>query len=240
MRARLARVGLVAVGLLALVGGLTPPAHSATYLLAEFVGEAELVAPLGYPCIGPGGTLDLGLCPHTKVDTPLTQSPLTLLTRIGSTHVTTTQIYPDLHHNKTTVAAIRSTTCVDEAVNVNKASKAPTHAGLCSFTIDTTPKPGGNTVAGNCGLSSGQVEVFFTDALGQTFHLDVHFIGLASKLVIEGHATKLTGTPRQVGLVVGVVEAVPPNKTLSGTGCNNKTARLFTIVGAIATVTTPN
>jgi hypothetical protein len=250
MRSRLARLGGVAVGLLALLGGLTPPAHATTVLDAVFVGTVILASPLGYPCTPVG---DISLCPQAKTNaddnittvTPpnilpgdvnttllhlvtwagLTQSPLTLP---GATPVPNPTHWPDFHHNKTTIVAVNQTACQDVAVNVTKLTKAPTHAGACTFGL--TANPLGNTVAGNCGLSSGQVRVTFTDFLGQQFTIDVHFVAIAGELIVEGHSTKVTGG--QTGLVVGVVNATPPLP--GGTeSCANKTATTFQLEGTV-------
>jgi hypothetical protein len=252
MRSTIVRLGGVAVGLLALVGGLTPPAHATTVLAAAFVGTATLAAPFGYPCVGTGATLtiDTRLCPtEGKMNNPnilapsdptdvlqlvrlathaaglLTASQLTLPGALGAVP----QHHIDLHHNRTTVTVTSvANQCVDVAANVSKPGKAPTHAGLCSFGPDPTP-PLSSTAAGNCGLSSGQVAVRFRDALGQDFDLDLHFLGLGGVIVFEGHSVKVTGGQR--GLVVGVTLAIPPIPTVTAGSCTNKTARTFTLVG---------
>jgi hypothetical protein len=271
MRSPLARLGGVAVGLLALLGGLTPPAHATTILAAAFVGTATLTGPLGYPCVGPGGalstgTLDTALCPTTKFNltpnanfltlpgsTATTASHLTNPTNLNRTilHLITAgviltnppltlpapfnvipQHHPQLHHNTVGVQLVAPilNLCVPLGLNINKPGKPLTHAGLCNFGAIVTPTLP-NTVSGNCGLSTGQVTVTFTDALGQAFTLDTHFVAVGGFLFIEGHAKKVGST--QTGLVVGFVVAIPPVPGTSTQSCTNKTATTFTLVGVV-------
>lgn len=256
------RGALVAVVVLVgLLGAPMPPAHGATVFTALFTGVLTFASPFGHACVGhapgPGGTSTIGtidplLCPSSLVGvhptngdltpTALTRPPLTLQT--GST--TTSQTYPDFHHNRTTIIALAASSCLSLAVNnVGKTltptltlttPKALTHAGSCSFVIDSTPKPGGNTAAGVCRLVSGQIEQFLVDSLGQVFSVDLHLLGVGAMSLIDGHATKLTDGQR--GLVAGWMEALPPIPVLTpDEGCLNKTARTLTILGALAMTT---
>jgi hypothetical protein len=232
MRSRLVRSGVTAAALGPFVmGGLAPPAHATTSMLVKVVGTMVLAAPLGDPCIGPGGTADPLLCTTrhlnmhptngdfvptalTVMDLPLPGDP------VPQGHI-------DYHHNKTNIAALFSITCVNVVSNLNKPGKAFAHAGACGLGLGAGTLP--NTIAGDCKNMSGQVILFFTDALGQTHTFDLHITGAAEKLVLTGHSKKVGST--QSGLVVGTLKVVPPNKATQGTGCTNKTARQFGIVG---------
>jgi hypothetical protein len=248
MRNRLARLGAVAVGLLALVGGLTPPAQAQTVLAAAFVGTATLQNPLGYPCLGTapiGGTptLDLRLCPATPLfgtKTVTIDNSLPLTTTVGGTTVTTPQPQVKVTHGangQTPVQLLAPTLplCVDLGVNVLKGTKPPAQAGLCTFGLTNGSLP--NTVSGNCGLSSGQVTVLFTDDGVQNYTIDTHFTAVGGLLILTGHSTKAIGGTK--GLVIGAVVAVPPLPLVGdGTSCLTKTAKTFTLVGVLVGVGT--
>jgi hypothetical protein len=234
-RSRSARLGGAAVALLALLGGVAPPAQGTTVMFVGFVATLTLATPIGYPCVGTGGTADATLCPapvgNTNVLPDLTLT-LDFTVPILGTTFTVPNPSVDLHHNKTTVTSLSSSVCADDAYNFNKPGKAPTHTGGCSFGLTVGSLP--NTVAGNCGLSSGQVAVLFTDDSGQAFFLDIHFLGVGGSLFLDGHFTKLTGG--QKGKVFGPIEAIPPLPPPGGDGsnCLTKTAKTFTLVAPIA------
>jgi hypothetical protein len=155
----------------------------------------------------------------------LTAIPLTLPGIFGAVP----QHHINLHHNTRRVVGLGQILCHDVGANVNKPGKAPTHAGACSFGLAVGTLP--NTAAGNCDLASGQVTVTFTDALGQAYTLDIHFIQVRL-LILEGHWRKVGTT--QTGLVIGALDPVPPIPGTSTESCFNKTARTFELVGTLA------
>jgi hypothetical protein len=257
MRSRLARLGGTTAAVVALLGPAAPPAQATTAAVVSFVGTVTLSGPLGYPCVGPGapaGTVDSGLCPQAKTNIDNNPNPhflftgdmnTTLLHMVGWAALTQSRLtlpgavptpnpahWPDFHHNRRAIVALSSLAggCVNQGTNVNKPGKAPTHAGACSFTLTAGSLP--NTMAGNCGLASGQAIVTFTDALGQAYTLDLHIAVISSLLYIGGHSKKV-GSP-QVGLFELVGNVIPPIPTVTAGSCTNKTATTFTLAGTAA------
>jgi hypothetical protein len=233
MRSKLTRLGVVATGLLGLLSTTAPPAHSATVMTAAFEATVVLDGPLDYPC---NPTVPGLPCPP-PAPTLVTDLPLP-----GEISPTFTNFHLDYGHNLRNIAGIAPVLCTDAAANVLK-DKAPTHEGDCGFSnpIPKEPVPSGNqnTVSGYCGLSGGQVTVNFTDALGQTFYVDLHFTGEATTLTFTGHARKRADG--QTGKVVGEGVAVPLPDVLvppSGNSCLSKTATRFTVVGTVTAETT--
>jgi hypothetical protein len=245
MRSKIARVGVVAFGLLALIAGLTPPAQAAGTVTIAFVGSATIGSGLSYPCIGSGTTVDTNLCPTTKVNPPtgvLPGNPLTTLSHLGflmASQLTlpapwnaVPQHHIDLHHNRRTITGLSFGACV--AAEVDSAKGVATDT-LCSVSLPVPFPPATlpNTVAGNCGLSTGQVTADVL-VLSLTYRVDVHFTALGGLLILEGHARKIGSS--KTGLVVGAVAAIPPTPVTGGGTCLNKTARTFTIAGSVVGV----
>jgi hypothetical protein len=245
VRCRLARLGTVAAGLLALVGGTTPPAHADTVMVTAFTGTMTLVTPLGYPCMGTapvGGTptVDLGLCPVIGKTVTIDNS-LSLTVTVNGTTITTPQLQPKIKHlsnNTATVASLSSSTCATADINVLKGVKPLAHINTgCGFTLISGSLP--NTVSGSCGLSSGQYTETFNDGLGQIDVWDIHFIEVDGFVLYDGHSTKMGGI-NTLGLIKGFGQAIPPlpGSLGDGTSCLTKTAKTFTLLGTLVGVGT--
>jgi hypothetical protein len=251
MRSRFARLGMVVVGVVALVGGLTPPAQAAGILSVTFVGSATISGGLSYPCFGatpgPAGTttfgIDTNLCPTTKVNPPtgvLPGNPLTTLSHLGflmatqlplpGTFGAIPQHHIHLHHNPRTISSVVFASCGAAEADSTKPGTVATDPACTSTPVPFPPATLPNTVSGNCGLATGQVTVDVL-VLSLTYRADVHFYGIGPFLFLEGHARKAGST--KTGLVVGLVAVVPPTPAdTPGQACENKTARVFNIVGS--------
>jgi hypothetical protein len=236
MKTTLSRLGMVAAGLVALLCTSAAPVGATTHLSAAFQGTMTLDGPFSYPCVG-ASAIDITLCPASPrlvTDLPLADD------------IVPTNFHIDYGHNKRHIISLGTTVCEDAAENLNKNDKAPTHVGACDLllTPKTTPTADDNTVSGHCGLVGGQCTLLFTDALGQTFLLDIHFTSVfpPPTLLLTGHARKLTGSPQQTGKLVGEAEAVPlpdnfPAPPPEGNSCLAKSATLFTFTAFIEVVT---
>jgi hypothetical protein len=224
MGVRLARAA-ASIGLLAGLATANPPAQATTTANIFFVGSMTLSGPLGFSCVGPGqpiGTVDLALC-STNIGTSV-DFDLPLPGPIG----TVPQPQATVTHNTRGVTGFASTTCVVVQGNVNKPAKPVAHTSFaCGFALDPVGSLP-NTVSGLCGELSGQVNLVFNDGLGQTYKLDIHFVGPGT-VVVEGHYTKMTGGG--TGLVEGTIDILPPLPFPGGGSCLNKTATTFTLIG---------
>ena len=214
---RLTRLAAVAVGVLAMVGAVTTPAHANTTAEITFTGTATVTGGIGYP-----NTLPI------PPETPTTQclDPLPDGNPVPNCHTHYT------HHQRS--VSFFSDNCVDAGVNVGKLTKVPAFAGPCSIVAPT------GYVTGHCGLSGGQVTGTYVSSEPQVFEFNVHFSGVGGELVITGHVTKpSTG---QSGKITAVVTAVPvietPVLTTPNQSCTNKTQEDFNIVGEATGVTT--
>lgn len=241
MRSKFARLGVVAAGLLALIGGITPPAQATTVGAVVFTGTATLDGPLGYPCAdSTQPDLNFPKCPQGTLPgsggSPLiltTNSlPLDILDITNPLSITTTvelgQL-PYIHGGNARGVSFGSLVCVTAGVNVLKPGKPTTHANAgCSIAAS-------GTVRGWCGLSTGKTTGTATDGLGQTYAIDTHFYGVGSMLFVNGHYTKANGDK---GWVRGVVNATPPPGpgTPPTNSCSSKTATTFIVTGAVALV----
>ena len=232
MRSRLARLGLLGVGVLALLGSTTPPAQAHTDAVATFQAVATLDGGLDYPCIlgpDPDGTLTGLPCPPTPItgfDLPLQGQPVNT-----NTHVEWTG-------NRRGVS-ILSTVCTSEGVQgLNKPSPGP-FVHTCTIATGQNPNGKQNYVRGHCGLSGGQVYVTLTDSLGQTYDADIHFTSTATVINFTGHWRK-RGVPSQHGKIVGTNTALAAGEPLTTTNsCTNKTARIFNLTGSFAVTQDP-
>jgi hypothetical protein len=250
MRSRLVRLGTVAISLLALIGTTTPPAEATTVLEAVFVGSITLLTPIGYPCIGGGTigvtTLDTSLCPPPVGMTVTLDTHLPLTTILpGGITVTTPQPQLKITHlnNVATIVGFGASPCIVVEVNnpVTKPGPTPgtnkplTHLNLgCSVLLTTGSLP--NTLSGDCWMNSGQVAQLFNDGLGNIYMIDMQFLAVLGYFIVSGHSVKLTGGQR--GLLVGIMELLPPQPPPIGDGssCFTKTARAFTVIGTLALV----
>ena len=225
MRSRLARLGLLGVGVVALLGNTTPPASAHTDAVVTFIGTAILDGGLDAPCVlgpDPNGTLTGLPCPPTPttvLDLPLQGYPVNT-----NTHV-------EWMGNRRGVFISSSLCTVEGVQGLNKPSPGPyTHP--CDFTSGAGPLP--NYVLGHCGLSGGQVFVTLSDALGQIFDADIHFTSTVT-ITFTGHWHK-RGAPSQHGKLVGELNATPAGTADPNNSCTNKTARIFELRGT-ATLT---
>lgn len=264
MRSRLVRLGAVVAALVGLLGGLTPPAHADTSGSIEFVGTAVLGGGLGLPVENlpnetplnpPIPNALLGGTPTTTIDHTVAWLTQFISWATGAgveldcslpLNGEVTGAIPNCHpvyDHVRTVNTLTTAICVAEGGNVNKANKMAAYAGLCAVKLIDTPKPNPpeNTVSGHCGLSGGQVSIEIAvintiDGMVQTFTADIHFIGVATTLLLVGHYTKV-GSPSNHGLVIGEVVAV---SNPAGGSCLNKEATLFEIVGGAVLIPEPN
>ena len=222
MRSRLARLGLLGVGVLALLGSTTPPALAHTDAVVTFVGFATLDGGLNYPCFPAGApSLPCPPTPTTVLDLPLQNYPVNT-----NTHVEWTG-------NRRTVTAISSTTCTVEGVqglNKQPPKQPGPYVHSCDFTVGQNPSGKPNYVQGHCGLSGGQVYVTLRDALGQTYDADIHFTSTATLINFTGHWRK-RGNPEQHGKIVGTTTATPAGVVDPANSCQNKTATRFDLRG---------
>ena len=227
MRSRLARLGLLGVGVLALLGSTTPPAQAHTNGVVTFQAVATLDGGLDYPCIL---TIDPTLpCPPTPTDVldlPLQGQPVN------------TNMHVEWRGNRRGVS-ILSTICTSEGVQgLNKPSPGP-FVHTCSFATGQNPNGKPNYVSGHCGLSGGQVYVTLNDSLGQTFDADIHFTSTATLINFTGHWHK-RNVPSQHGKIAGsnsATAAGDPGTTTNS--CTNKTARIFNLVGSFTVTQDP-
>jgi hypothetical protein len=224
MRWPLTRFGMTIVGLAGLLAVSVPPARAITTITAVFVATATLSGPLSYPCTG-ANTIDPTLCPTLPTmvsDLRLPDFPLSYS-------------HPDYGHNRRSITNISSTVCA-ELVETNTLKAEDPVEGVvpCDFE-DSTPKPGGNTISGNCGAAGGQVTVDLTTDSGDVYRLDFHFTVTGLLMAMYGHATKLTGLVQQ-GTASALGLAIPIPDTLfppSGNSCAAKTATVFTMIGTV-------
>lgn len=222
-RSRFARFGMTIVGTVGLLAVPVQPAKATTTITAVFLSQATLSGPLSYPCTGPN-SIDPTLCPTL----PTVVSDLPLADFPGSFS------HPDYGHNKRTITAITSSVCLELVETNTLKAKAPVEEVVpCEFE-DSAPKPGGNTISGNCGAAGGQVSVDFTTDAGAVYRLDLHFSVTGLLVAMYGHATKLTGFVQQgvasaLGLAIPIPTLIPP----SGNSCSAKTATVFTMIGVV-------
>ena len=223
MRSRLARLGLLGVGVLALLGSTTPPAQAHTDAVVTFTALVRLDGGLDYPCLNKP-------CPPTAttvLDLPLQNYPVNT-----NTHVEWTG-------NRRGIQSIASGGnpggCTIEGIQgLNK--QPPKQPGPfvhgCSFTTAQNPNGKPNYVKGHCGLSGGQVFVVLTDDLGQRYEFDVHFTSTATVINFTGHWRK-QNNPEQHGKLVGTTSATPAGVVDQNNSCANKTARIFNLAGTL-------
>lgn len=96
-------------------------------------------------------------------------------------------------------------------------------------------KPDTNTLTGWCDLNGGQFVLMFTDPLGQSFFIDVHFDTMAGEMWMTGHwVNAYTGQRGKFIAVGGLRKAPVPNES-----CLDKTARTFTLIGAMRLLPNP-
>ena len=215
MRSRLVRLGVVAAGVLGLFGTYLPAAHANTTLEAVFLADVTVTGGIGYPVV----TLPVPPPVPGRTCLPL-NGVLDAVDDLVNCHF----VYD---HQRAVTGG--SAECEDVAANVDKPGKAPAHAGPCQFLV-------WGTVTGHCGLSGGQVFVTFTDALGQTFTLDLHFNGVGTVLAFTGHWHKAGSN--QHGKVVAEAVAVPVPE-IGGRSCLTKTQEQFLVAGTATAVTDP-
>lgn len=230
MRSRFARLGTVAICLVALLGMTAPPAHATSAVVLVFTGVAQTDGPMGFPCTPPTSKL----CPQ-GFPNPLgpgglplvgTTNPLPLTIALGQT--INSGGLPYLHGGQTRNFAFSSDICVTTGVNVLKGGKPTAHANAgCAIGAI-------GTISGWCRVSTGKLTGTMTDGLGQTYSLDLHWFE-AGHMAIFGHWTKSNG---QTGLIRGIadVTALPDFITLPTNFCHALTARTFLISGALQLV----
>jgi hypothetical protein len=230
MRTGFSRVGAIAFCVLTLLATATP-AHARTTLLIKYVARITIPGGKGYPMT----TLP------TPAPTILVGSPLqTIAHLVGGAHPQSNclplptpvpdQCLTNSHWTFDHVRQIRVTSvmCTSTTLTVNKPDTPPMHTGACTFTsIEVPGKP--NTVSGHCGLSSGQVQILFTDALGENYRFDLHFKA-TNVIIITGHVSKLGSSQR--GLFVSVANAVPEPR--DNQSCTTKSQEDFLVVGTAA------
>lgn len=202
---RFIRLAALAVGVLAMVGAVTPPAHATTIIETTFIAQVTVTGGIGYPVI----TL-----PTPTVPTVQCLDPLPDGNPVPNCHT---------HYND----HIRPATidsrfvCTDESTHINKPGKALEHTGACSF-------QGSGYVTGHCGLGGGQFQGFYRDSLGQTYFFQIHFTDNFGQWAITGHVTKQsTG---RTGKITGEANAMPVPEP-GGQSCTTKTQRDFILIG---------
>lgn len=232
MRSRLSRLGVVVVGILALLGVATPPAHAATAAAVSFTGTAVLSTPIGYPCVS-GGLPTLStllplpsISPGSSKCSPFTWGPPSRVPLPLPT-------YPWLQLPNAATFTFSTSTCLMVVAHITKPAPTGTTVHTPSCTLSAT-----GIVLGFCGLSQGHGTATITDPLGFTYSVGFHWTGIGGNLVIDGQVTKFSN-PTQRGTFLGLAHAIGPEPiTVPGQSCLNKTARTFTVAGGGVIVTT--
>lgn len=224
MRMSTLRRGVVLVaGVLGLLATAAPPASATTIVSVVFQGTATLSGPLGFPCVGPGGT------PDASNKCPIIDTTDTAQIDITSTTNVTVPI-----GGNTRSFVFSSGPCVGLGVNVNKPKPDPVVVGTCTIAA-------AGTVTGHCGLSIGRGTATVTVSnvvppATKTVTGGFQFVGVGGTLVILPRPLINTSTA-----ISGVVEAIPvPVPTVEPLGidnsCARKTARVFLIAGSASAV----
>ncbi|HVF75454.1 MAG TPA: hypothetical protein VM938_10430 [Acidimicrobiales bacterium] len=210
MRSRLARLGILAAGVIGLLATGTPSASAQEAGSIAFSGEATLSAPLGYPCT------------PNDVNTPKCPPNATTTTKNGLKDTPKANVDPG---GQSVAFAFGATVCTGANATVGKAPKAPATAGACAITAS-------GRVDGYCGLSmlKGTATIRFGP---QTYNVTFWGQGVGGTLVLKIEGTKATGGGQVQGEVtaeavpVPTVTVGPPPTTTNS--CAGKTANNFTI-----------
>lgn len=196
--------------------GLSTPAHSATTVEGTFVGIFTVTGGLG----------DISTLPPTTPTTTCLPLPSEFPTVDNCSVV----------YNSIRAASMGQTICEDTTANVGKVDKAPAGFGACALVLS------GN-ISGHCGQNGGQMTGFYIDSTGNVFEVDVHYnstLGAPTggTLTMTGHATKASGSDRQVGLIIVHAVATPPNPLFTpDQSCLDVTARDWQITGTVTLTT---
>ena len=222
---------LLGAGVLALLSTVMPPAAASTTADVNFTGTWALDGGLDSPC---PITMTKTPCPPTSrlvLDLPLQGDP------VPQGHLEWTGNRRGITQFRTNTGAGGCTIKGTSGLNKQPPKQPGPFTHDCTMTSAASPSGKPNYVQGHCDLLGGQMFVVLTDALGQTYELDIHFSIPGGTPI--GHWRK-RGGPSQHGKVGGLLGAAPEGLPHTNTNsCRNKTATRFVVSGTFTITQDP-